>query len=53
MHPAVGPPEVVAASKGAIDTATIVPRGIRTGKAEATRLTITQNARPANVRGIP
>ena len=32
---AVGPPSVAAAIRGAIDTATIVPRGIRTGRADA------------------
>ena len=45
--PAVGPPRKVAAMSGASETPTIVPRGMRTGSADATKVTTHQNTRPA------
>src|SRR4029078_254939 len=51
-HPAAtGPPSVIAARIGAIETETSVPRGIRTGRAPANRVTTVQNASPINTNG--
>ena len=48
-HPAAtGPPSVIAARIGAIETETRVPRGILTGSAPAKRVTTVQNASPIN-----
>jgi hypothetical protein len=41
-----GPPRSAAARRGAIDTDTSVPLGIRTGSADAMRVTAVQKAMP-------